>query len=488
MKKLLKVIVMTIPTLLSAENFNVQEYYDEFPKYVLTPVNLMEVKHDFVVEKMHYIKKLNPNILFEEIGKSVEERSINMFSFGKGDTKLLLWSQMHGDEATATAGLLAVFNFMAQNFDSKFVQSIYNNLSIHAIIMLNPDGSEQYQRRNAQGIDINRDAQRLASPEGQILKKMHERILPDFGFNLHDMRGKETVGESGELLTTALMAPPYNKANEDSPTRVRAKKLAVVIKKSLDTFIEGHVARYKADYMPRAFGDAFQNWGVSTVLIESGIPNTPEPHHLTRLSFISFLAAFEAISEGYVDEADPGEYEVIPLEGIQLFDLLIENALIYNGKNSVPFKSDLGINISKIWKDNKTVLTGTIEDIGDLSITSGRIVIEADNMVVTPGFIIASDESPAKLLKMGITTPIPTSDPSVPKLTSFPSDGTLIPDNISVFTSASAEVLKFDKKGVIDIDMVADLLIFKSNDPALISIEDLKYVIKNGEIVFKNEF
>lgn len=487
MKKILKVLFMAIPIILSAGNLNIQEYYDEFPKYVLTPVNLMEMKQEFVVEKMHYIHKLNSHIIFEEVGRSVEGRSINMFSFGSGKTKLLLWSQMHGDEATATAGLLSVFHFIAQNFDSPFVQSIYNNLSIHAIVMLNPDGSERYQRRNVQGIDINRDAQRLASPEGQILKNMNDRIKPDFGFNLHDMRGRETVEKSGKLLTTALMAPPHNEANEDSPTRVRAKKLAVIVKKALDTFIDGHVARYKADYMPRAFGDAFQNWGVSTILIESGLPNSKEPHHLTRLSFISLLAAFDAISEGYVDEADPGEYELIPLEGIQLFDLLIENVLIYSGKNNIPFKGDIGINISKKWKDNKTVPTGTIEDIGDLSITSGRTIIKAENLVVTPGLIIKSDESSEELLKMGITTTVKTDDPVTEKIESFPKDGTVIFDKISLYTAGPAKVLKMDQKGIIDIDMIADLLVFESIDPAILSLKDLKYIIKNGEIVYTYE-
>jgi hypothetical protein len=353
--------------------------------------------------------------------------------------------------------------------------------------MLNPDGSEKYDRRNSQGIDINRDAQHLASPEGQILKKMHEQIKPDFGFNLHDMRGKETVGETGEILTKALMAPPYNKANEDSPTRIKAKKLAVIIKNGLDQVIKGHVARYKADYMPRAFGDAFQNWGVSTVLIESGIPDSPEPHHLTRLSFLSLFVAFEAIAEGYVEDIDPADYEKIPLEGIQLFDLIIENATIFNGRNHAPFKGDIGINVSRKWKDNETVLTGTIEDIGDLSITSGRKIIKGENLVVTPGFILPADQPLEKVIEQGITTPVGANKSVSGQLSEFPDSGKISPTQIHTFTAQPAQILNLNNKGVIDIDMIADILIFESNDQNRLHLDDLSYVIKNGQIVFEKD-
>jgi hypothetical protein len=353
--------------------------------------------------------------------------------------------------------------------------------------MLNPDGSERNKRRNIQGIDINRDARCLVSPEGQILRKMYERIQPDFGFNLHDMHGNETVGESGKILTMALMAPPYNKANEDSPTRLRAKKLVVIIKKALDNFIEGHIARYKADYMPRAFGDAFQDWGVSTVLIESGTPNKTAPHFLTRLNFIALIAAFEAISEGSVNEVDSEEYERIPLEGIQLFDLLIKNALIFSGRNIAPFKGDIGINMSKKWKEGKTVLTGTIEDIGDLSYTSGRSVIKFKNLVVTPGLIIKSEESLEKSFQSGITTTIHPGDPGATALSTFPGDGIIKADKISLYTTIPAKSLNIDQKGIIDIDMIADLLVFDSTDHNILSFKDLKYVIKNGEIVYRKE-
>ncbi len=485
MKNLFKVIIMVIPTLLNAERLDLERLYNEFPDYVLTPVNLMEMKHAFVVEEMKNIQSLTDQIKLEQVGKSAEGRSINMLSFGRGKTKLLLWSQMHGDEATASAGLLSVFYYLAKNIDQPYVKSLNDNLSIHAIIMLNPDGSENYQRRNTQGIDINRDAQRLATPEGKILKRMHEQIQPDYAFNLHDMRGKETVGESGKLLTKALMAPPYNKENEDSQTRVRAKKLVVIIKNALDTYIAGHVARYKADYMPRAFGDAFQNWGVSTVLIESGIPNLPAPHHLTRLSFLSLFAAFDAISEGYVMDIDPLEYEQIPLEGIQLFDMIIENALIYNGKNQIPFRGDIGINVSREWKENKTVLTGIIEDIGDLSITSGRTIIKDDNLIVTPGFIMVSDDPSEAATKKGITTQIKSNHSAANDLAGYPKEKQINPKMIYSLTGEPAKKLGLKNKGIIDIDKSADLLIFRSQNSEKLYLNELFYVIKNGQIVYR---
>ena len=477
---------MATPILLSAANFELQSMYNEFSNYVLTPVNLMEMKHELVVEKMHDIQNRNSHILVEEIGKSVEGRSINMFSFGTGEIKVLLWSQMHGDEATGTAGLLSVFYYFAKNFDTPFVQSIVHNLSIHAIVMLNPDGSERCRRQNIQGIDINRDAQQLISPEGQILKKMYEQIRPDFGFNLHDMSDNETVGDSGNLLSVALMAPPYNKTDEDSPTRIRAKKLVVIIKKVLDNFIEGHVARYKADYMPRAFGDAFQKWNVSTVLIESGRSDNREPHYHSKLIYTALLTAFDAISSGYVDEADPNDYDRISVEGNKLFDLLIKNALIYSGRNIGPFKGDIGINISKKWENGKTVFTGTVEEIGDLSITSGRTVITSRDLVVLPGLILKSEESPEQSIHFGITTYIRNSDPRAIKISSFPKDGLINTDKISLYTMFPAKSLNLDQNGIIDIGMIADLLIFDAEEHHILSIKDLKYVIKNGEIVYKN--
>ena len=57
-----------------------------------------------------------------------------------------------------------------------------------------------------------------------------------------------------------------------------------------------------------------------------------------------------------------------------MFDLIIKNGLIYDGKGSEPFKADLAISNEKI------VEIGKIED-------KGRKVIDAEGKIVTPGFV-----------------------------------------------------------------------------------------------------
>ena len=57
-----------------------------------------------------------------------------------------------------------------------------------------------------------------------------------------------------------------------------------------------------------------------------------------------------------------------------MFDLIIKNGLIYDGKGSEPFQADLAISNEKI------VEIGKIED-------KGRKVIDAEGKIVTPGFV-----------------------------------------------------------------------------------------------------
>ena len=109
-------------------------------------------KHQDVVA---LLKKLPTSFEVKELGKSVKGKEINLVKWGNGKIKVMLWSQMHGDEATGTMALFDLFNFLQQNDD--IVKLINENCQLNIIPMVNPDGAEVFTRRNSQQIDINRD-------------------------------------------------------------------------------------------------------------------------------------------------------------------------------------------------------------------------------------------------------------------------------------------------------------------------------------------
>ncbi len=101
-------------------------------------------KHSDIVPLIEQLK--NKNIFkVEKVGKSIEGRDIYLISLGTGKTKVFLWSQMHGDESTATAALFDIFNFFSdENAFPEFKKFLLSNLSIYIIPMVNPDGAELF--------------------------------------------------------------------------------------------------------------------------------------------------------------------------------------------------------------------------------------------------------------------------------------------------------------------------------------------------------
>ena len=97
----------------------------------------------------------------EQIGHSAQGRPLRHVQWGNGPTHVLLWSQMHGDESTATMALADLLAWLGDAPDDPRVQQLRQQLTLHVVPILNPDGAAVFSRRNAQGIDINRDASAL---------------------------------------------------------------------------------------------------------------------------------------------------------------------------------------------------------------------------------------------------------------------------------------------------------------------------------------
>src|SRR3546814_16791724 len=107
---------------------------------------------------------------------------------------------------------------------------------------MNPGGAARFQRRNAQGIDINRDARALVSPEARALHDLRERVKPAFGFNLHDQLVGYRAGDSDRGTAIALLAPAFNEARDANDIRAGALDLQVAIPTLLATRPSRHIA------------------------------------------------------------------------------------------------------------------------------------------------------------------------------------------------------------------------------------------------------
>ncbi|WP_417359083.1 M14 metallopeptidase family protein [Galbibacter sp.] len=328
---------------------------------------------------------LEHNDLFEvtRVGTSIEGRSLNLISFGKGDIDVLLWSQMHGDESTATMAIFDIINFFKQDDFMKQKSTMLSRLRIHFLPMLNPDGAQRFTRRNALDVDINRDAVRLQSPESKTLKKVRDSLEADFGFNLHDQSTYYNANRTPKSAAISFLAPAYNYDKDVNKVRENSMKLIVYMNAILQEFVPGHIGRYNDDFEPRAFGDNIQKWGTSTVLIESGgYPEDPDKQFLRKLNFVSIISAMEAIATKDYLKSNTKDYFKIPKNDRKLFDLKLSKVSYELLGNT--YTLDIGINTPQIaTKNNKGYYRkGRIDDMGDLSTHYGYQSLDASSYTI----------------------------------------------------------------------------------------------------------
>jgi hypothetical protein len=315
-----------------------------------------------------------------ELGRSIEGRVINAVTFGDGPTSALLWSQMHGDESTASMSLADIIYWMATSpADDELRRLLEERLTITMIPMLNPDGAERFIRYNALGVDVNRDARRLATPEGRILKQVRDSLDADFGFNLHD-QGSRTAGADGELVAIALLAPAADEERSWGPVRQRARHVSAVIGAALAPEIPGRIARYDDAFTPRAFGDNLQAWGTSTVLIESGaLPHDPQKQELRRLNVVAILTALESIAGGSYGDTPTAHYDDLPM------NVGITNDLLLAGGDVVmPGGSAYRVDVAIVYDDPVAETGPRYGEIGDLDGVRALETVDVGGLYIHP--------------------------------------------------------------------------------------------------------
>jgi hypothetical protein len=342
----------------------------------------------------------------EELGKSLEGRSINLVSCGKGNQRVLLWSQMHGDEYTATLALLDIFNFIARSANGeKWIREMLDETTLYFLPMLNPDGAERRQRRTAQNIDMNRDARTLMTPEARLLRQAHQKLKPQFAFNLHDQE-LSTVGDTPEVAAIAFLAPSLDRKRSTPHVRIRAMRVAALMTRVLCQFIPKNIAAYNDTFEPRAFGDNMQQWGTSTVLIESGHwPKDRKKSFVRKLNFVCILTALRCIGNGSYQDAELDLYKELPQNGKGMYDIILRDIVLehpapptgeLHAVQRWSHTVDIGLTIPP--NSHPDPLIVTVRDVGDLSTCPALEIIQGHKRKLASSFVAIDQSLPLPTL------------------------------------------------------------------------------------------
>ena len=254
----------------------------------------------------HYREVFNISVA----GFSENGVEIPLVSFGQGGKKVLIWSQMHGNESTTTKALFDFFKFITSN--KQATKDLLSKHTFYVLPMLNPDGAALYTRENTNGVDLNRDAQTLSQTESKVLKSIFDALQPDLCLNMHDQRS--IFGIKGpKPATLSFLAPSADILKTITPAREVAMGHIVKMKNYIKAHHHNQIGRFDDTYNQHCVGDSFTSSGVPTILFEAGHFKDDYSREQSRsFVFYALIALFDLDTAFQNKDVDYKEYFNIP--------------------------------------------------------------------------------------------------------------------------------------------------------------------------------
>ena len=317
------------------------------------------------------------------IGSSIQGRPIHRLDIGFGDRVVLGWTQMHGNEATSTLALLDFLNWVTSSAGKEWFDQVFHKCKLSIIPILNPDGAERFERRNAVGIDINRDFISRSAPETRVFHEALSVIDPVLALNLHDQR--TIFGDlEGRPATISFLSPSANPQKTPTKATEYSKGLIGAIAKKIEPILDFSLTRYTDEFYPGAFGDNLQRRGIPTILIESGAyPNDLRRYKAREFNFLILAITCELIAHGFEPkDTDIATYEKIPFNLQNRLDIVVKD--LYLGQGCV---ADVGL--LRQWIFDRGELKGkwAVSEIGDLASRFSEETIPGEQFRLTSGRI-----------------------------------------------------------------------------------------------------
>ena len=351
-------------------------------------LNLLFETHHETTLKHRYITNtdikpllnaLQTHAVVETVGKSVLNDDIHTITIGNGKKRILMWSQMHGNESTTTKALFDFLNLCISN--NALTNGILNKCTLCIIPILNPDGAKAYTRINANKVDLNRDAQDLSQPESKVLRAVFESFKPDFCYNLHGQRTIFSVDQTNKSAIVSFLSPAQDKACTVTPTRKKAMEVIAEMNRYLQKIIPESVGVYDDAFNINCVGDTFQTENVPTILFEAGhYPEDYAREKTRELIFISYLTSLNYLSRVEVTGENSKGYFEIPENGKLFFDIIIRNARVTKTSTAL---SDVAIQYLERLEAGAVHFVPIVKKIERLPLNHGHKEYDAKSALVT---------------------------------------------------------------------------------------------------------
>lgn len=166
---------------------------NNFSQELLTPLQKSNYeKLTTHSELSQFIKEADENsdlITSEILTKSVEGRELfavyfSNSEFGKDESKIkvLIFAQQHGNEQSGKEGAVLLINELLKSEN----QYLFDKIDFVLVPQMNPDGSEKNQRRNGNGMDLNRNHLILTEPETIALHQLFDKYQFEVTMDVHE--------------------------------------------------------------------------------------------------------------------------------------------------------------------------------------------------------------------------------------------------------------------------------------------------------------
>jgi hypothetical protein len=349
------------------------------------------------------------------IGRSYEDRPIYGLQWGTGPCRILLWAQVHGNEPTSAQALGDLMHWLlSKDEEDALRQELGERLTIYLIPQVNPDGAERHQRRNAQQIDINRDARAQQTPEMRVLQRYIEEVQPAWCFNLHDQRTRFSLGADQRPATLSFLAARSGPADSPGAVQGQARRLIGATVQGLPAAWQGQMGRFSDAFYPTALGDTLHQRGLPTLLLEcGGAPGDSQRRTARQWCFSALLEALRCLSSGELTYAHEETYQALAQNEEGRRDLLIRDCYVENPDGThtqlqLGFEQREMAHLPSGQLHRRWYLTdlGDLDDLqGYLEVPGGRIPTPAELVLDKPAHFCIMGAKEEIIFKNGLWNP-----------------------------------------------------------------------------------